>query len=175
VASLISGETDGVFRVNVRNKKNYMLEIRSTGYLSDMRKIDIPTAYIGETFFTNFYLDKIAVGRKVVMNNIFFETGKAVLTPSSFAELDKLTLIMNENKGMRIEISGHTDNTGSSTVNTRLSLERANSVSGYLKSKGIDASRIETKGFGSTQPIELNDTPNGRAANRRVEFKILEF
>ncbi|MBE0676437.1 MAG: OmpA family protein [Bacteroidales bacterium] len=174
-ASLISGETDGVFRVNVRNRKNYMLEIRSNGYLSDMRKIEIPAAYIGETFFTNFYLNKITVGRKVVLNNIFFETGKAVLTPASYGELDKLTTIMKENPGMRIEISGHTDNTGSAAVNTRLSLERATAVSGYLKSKGVEAIRIETKGFGSSQPIEPNETPEGRAANRRVEFKILEF
>ena len=152
-----------------------MVEVRSNGYLSDMRKIDIPAGYIGSTFFTNFYLDKIVVGKKVVLNNIFFETGKSVLTPQSHTELDKLTVILKESPTMRIEISGHTDNTGSATINDRLSLERARAVLSYLTGQGVEATRIESKGFGSSQPIETNATPAGRAANRRVEFKILEL
>lgn len=175
VASLLTSEADGSFRVNVKTRKNYMVEVRSSGYLSDMRKVEIPAAYIGETFFSNYYLEKIAVGTRVVLKNIFFETGKAVLTTASFEELDKLTNIMNENPAMRIEISGHTDNTGSADLNNRLSLDRANSVAGYIIGKGIDRSRIETRGFGSGQPVESNATAEGRAANRRVEFKILEF
>ena len=175
VASLITSEADGSFRTNVRTRKNYMIEIRSNGYLSDMRRVEIPSAYIGESFFSNYYLEKIAVGTKVVLKNIFFETGKAVLTPASFQELDKLTSIMNENPEMKIEISGHTDNTGSAELNNRLSLERANAVAVYIAGKGIERSRIETRGFGSGQPVETNATPEGRAANRRVEFKILEF
>lgn len=175
VASLISAESDGGFRVNVKKPKNYMMEISSNGYLSDMRRVEIPAGYEGKTYFSNFYLNKITVGKRVVLNNIFFETGKAVLTPASFAELDKLTGIMNDNATMKIEISGHTDNTGSETVNLRLSLERANAVASYLFSKGIDRIRIETRGIGPAQPIESNETAAGRAANRRVEFKILEF
>jgi hypothetical protein len=175
VASLITSGEDGSFRVNVKNRRNYMFEVRSNGYLSDLRTLDIPAAYIGESFFTNFYLNKITVGKKVVLNNIFFETGKSILTSASYAELNKLTMIMNENPKMRIEISGHTDNTGSASVNDRLSLERATAVTQYLIGKGIVSTRIETKGYGSAQPVEPNDTPAGRAANRRVEFKILEF
>lgn len=175
IASYITPGQDGSFRVNVRTKKNYMLEIRSNGYLSDMKTLDIPAGYIGKSYFTNFYLSKISVGKKVILNNIFFETGKAVLTPASYAELDKLTMIMVDNPEMRIEISGHTDNTGSAAVNTKLSLDRATAVTQYLLGKGIKAARIETKGYGSSQPVESNDTLTGRAANRRVEFKILEF
>lgn len=174
-ASLISNEADGGFRVNVKHVKNYMMEIRSNGYLSDMRRVEIPAGYEGKTFFSNFYLSKIAVGKKVVLNNIFFETGKAILTPPSYAELDKLASILNDNPTMRIEISGHTDKTGSETVNLRLSLERANAVASYLISKGTEMQRIETRGYGSSQPIDSNDTDTGRAVNRRVEFKIIEF
>jgi outer membrane protein OmpA-like peptidoglycan-associated protein len=175
VASVITVEADGSFSVNLKDKKSYMAEVRSNGYLSDMRRIEIPSGYVGNSFFGNLYLNKIEVGKKVVLNNIFFQTGKAVLTPSSFIELDKLIVMMNENPSMKIEISGHTDNTGSAAINDRLSSERARSVAIYLVSKGVPGSRVETKGFGSSQPIDSNTTEQGRSTNRRVEFKILEF
>jgi outer membrane protein OmpA-like peptidoglycan-associated protein/tetratricopeptide (TPR) repeat protein len=175
IASIITIEADGSFSVNVRNKKSYMAEVRSNGYLSDMRRIEIPAGYVGQSFFSNLYLNKITVGKKVVLNNIFFETGKAILTPASFAELDKMVLMMNENPSMRIEISGHTDNTGSAALNDRLSLDRARAVGAYLTGKGVATGRVESKGFGSSQPVDTNSTEQGRSVNRRVEFKILEF
>lgn len=175
IASVITMEADGSFSINIRNKKSYMAEIRSNGYLSDMRRIEIPSGYVGNSFFSNLYLNKITVGKKVVLNNIFFETGRAVLTPASFTELDKLVVMMNENPAMRIEISGHTDNTGSAAINDRLSLERAVAVGAYLTAKGISTDRVESKGYGSSQPVDTNSTEQGRSANRRVEFKILEF
>ena len=76
---------------------------------------------------------------------------------------------------MRIEISGHTDKTGSEPMNFKLSEARAKSVVEYLVRKGIDRARLEYKGFGSLQPIADNATTTGRTKNRRVEFKILEF
>lgn len=175
IASVITIEADGSFNVNVRNKKSYMAEARSNGYLSDMRRIEIPAGYVGNSFFSNMYLNKITVGKKVVLNNIFFETGKAVLTPASFAELDKMVGMMNENPSMRIEISGHTDNTGSAAINDKLSLNRAVAVGAYLSGKGVASGRIQSKGYGSSQPVDTNSTELGRTANRRVEFKILEF
>jgi outer membrane protein OmpA-like peptidoglycan-associated protein len=82
---------------------------------------------------------------------------------------------MNENAKMKIEISGHTDITGSEPLNFKLSEARAKAVVDYLIKKGIARSRMEFKGFGSLQPIAENTTSSGRAKNRRVEFKILEF
>jgi outer membrane protein OmpA-like peptidoglycan-associated protein len=117
----------------------------------------------------------VKVGKKVVLNNILFQLGKAILTTGSYAELDKLYGILTDNPQMKIEISGHTDKTGSEPLNFKLSEDRAKSVVEYLVRKGIDRSRLEYRGYGSLQPIADNGTEAGRAKNRRVEFKILEF
>jgi len=82
---------------------------------------------------------------------------------------------MNENTQMKIEISGHTDNTGNEPLNSKLSQARAKTVVDYLVKKGIVRERLAFKGYGSLQPIADNKTAGGRAKNRRVEFKILEF
>jgi outer membrane protein OmpA-like peptidoglycan-associated protein len=81
--------------------------------------------------------------------------------------------MMNESPDVRIEISGHTDNTGSLNTNVRLSQERAKSVVDFLVARGIDLSRLEYRGYGPSQPVAPNDTEEGRSRNRRVEFKIL--
>ncbi|MCU0460878.1 MAG: OmpA family protein, partial [Bacteroidales bacterium] len=156
-------------------KKSYMVDVRGSGFLSDMKRINIPATYAEEVFNLDISLIKVKVGKKVVLNNILFETGKAVLTTSSYSELDRLYNILIDNPQMKIEISGHTDNTGSAALNNTLSANRARSVVDYLIHKGVEATRLEYKGFGSLQPIADNATPDGRKANRRVEFKILEF
>jgi outer membrane protein OmpA-like peptidoglycan-associated protein len=115
----------------------------------------------------------IAKGSSMTINNLFFELNKATLTPESEPELKRIVSVLNENKSLVIEISGHTDNTGSDEFNNKLSLERADAVRTYLVSAGVDGKRINTKGYGKTKPKESNDTEEGRAANRRVEFVIL--
>ena len=152
-----------------------MIDLRSTGFLSDMKRIDIPDTYEGEFYNLDVSLIKVKVGKKVVLNNILFETGKSVLTASSYTELNRLVNILEDNPLMRIEISGHTDNTGSEALNFRLSESRAKAVVDYLVQKGIDRLRLEFKGYGPQQPIADNKTSEGRKMNRRVEFKILEF
>jgi outer membrane protein OmpA-like peptidoglycan-associated protein len=140
-----------------------------------MKRIDVPDNWSKEVYNLNVELIKVKVGKKVVLNNILFETGKSLLTASSYTELDRLLNIMKENAQMKIEISGHTDKTGSEPLNFKLSEARAKSVVDYLVQKGVDRSRMEFKGFGSLQPISDNSTSQGRTKNRRVEFKILEF
>jgi outer membrane protein OmpA-like peptidoglycan-associated protein len=175
VSTTASSDTDGSYRVKLPVKKSYTIDLRATGYLSEVRRIDVPDNWSKDIYNLNIELIKVKVGKKVVLNNILFETGKSILTQGSYTELDRLFNIMTENAMMKIEISGHTDKTGSEPLNFKLSQARAKAVVDYLVKKGIDQSRMEFRGYGSLQPISDNATSAGRAKNRRVEFKILEF
>ncbi|MCB0409471.1 MAG: OmpA family protein [Flavobacteriales bacterium] len=115
----------------------------------------------------------IEKGEIIRLNNIFFEFNKADLKSESFNELDRLYSILIDNKTLKIEISGHTDDKGSDEYNKSLSNSRANSVMNYLTSKGIDKTRLTAVGYGESQPVVANDTDENRAINRRVEFKVL--
>ncbi|MGQ9621142.1 MAG: OmpA family protein [Bacteroidales bacterium] len=175
ITTTASSDADGSYRAKLPDRKTYIINIRATGYLSDMKKITVPENYASDVMKLDVPLMKVKVGKKVVLNNIFFETGKAVLTKNSFEELDKLVAILNDNLSMKIEISGHTDNTGSAVINAKLSTERARAVVEYLVSKGIERTRMTYMGYGPDQPVADNSTAEGRAKNRRVEFKILEM
>ena len=117
---------------------------------------------------------EIEEGKIIQLKNIFFETDMAELLPRSYTELKKLHQIMLDHPDMIIEIRGHTDVRGEHEYNIDLSNRRAKAVVDYLISKGIQPARATFKGFGSTQPIAENDTPEGRQLNRRVEFIILQ-
>lgn len=104
------------------------------------------------------------------MRNVNFETGSAKLLESSFTALNNVVRIMNANPGLHVKIEGHTDNTGTDAINNQLSIDRAKACYDYLVSQGISQGRLSYKGYGSSRPIASNDTPEGRAQNRRVEF-----
>jgi outer membrane protein OmpA-like peptidoglycan-associated protein len=111
--------------------------------------------------------------KPIILRDVFFEADKSELLPSSFKELDNLFSYLRTNKASKIEISGHTDNSGKEDHNLKLSKDRATAVSKYLIDKGIEATRISTKGYGSSKPIKPNTSEENRAINRRVEFRIL--
>jgi outer membrane protein OmpA-like peptidoglycan-associated protein len=175
ITTTASSDVDGSYKVRLPAKKSYLIDLRATGFLSDTRRIDVPDNWLKDVYNLNIELIKVKIGKKVVLNNILFETGKSILTAASNVELDRLLNIMKENAQIKIEISGHTDKTGSEPLNFKLSEARAKAVVDYLVQKGIDRSRMEFRGYGSLQPVADNTTPKGRAKNRRVEFKILEF
>jgi outer membrane protein OmpA-like peptidoglycan-associated protein len=175
VSTTASSDVDGSYRVKMTSKGTFLLDLRATGFLDDMKKVTIPETYTEELFRMNMTLNKVKVGKKVILNNILFQLGKSILTTGSYSELDKLVKMLEDNPGMKIEISGHTDNTGSPVVNAKLSTERARAVVDYLVQKGISSARLTYRGYGSDQPITENNTEAGRSKNRRVEFKILEF
>ncbi len=120
----------------------------------------------------NFYVTPIEVGQSVDIENIYFETGKAGLKPTSFRSLNALVAFLNEYPNVVVEISGHTDNIGSAAINLKISEQRAKAVADYVKSMGVQESRIVSKGYGMTRPKYDNKTSSGRSKNRRVEFTI---
>ncbi len=108
-----------------------------------------------------------------VLKGVTFEVNSDVLKPESRQVLDEAVAILQPRTSVRLEIQGHTDNTGNSAYNLKLSEKRAAAVKAYLVSKGIAADRLEAKGYGDTMPAADNSTPAGREANRRIEFKVL--
>lgn len=116
-----------------------------------------------------------SVGSTFVMKDIFFEFDKSTILQQSYFELMKLISLLETYPQMKIEIRGHTDAKGSDAYNLRLSENRAKAVADYLIMKGVNEKRLRSKGYGKALPIDTNDTEEGRANNRRVEFKILSM
>lgn len=110
---------------------------------------------------------------KIVISNLFFATAKTTILPESEPALEELYYLLVDNPDLRIKIIGHTDNVGSDASNLKLSEGRAKSVRNNIIMRGIDPSRIEYEGRGESEPIDTNDTEEGRSKNRRVEFEIL--
>lgn len=107
----------------------------------------------------------------VVLRGVTFETGRSALRTDSYTVLDMVAASLTANPDIRIEIAGHTDNTGSAATNMRLSQARADAVRAYLASKGVAPERMVTRGYGPSEPIAPNTTRDGRAQNRRVELR----
>lgn len=144
-----------------------------------LTSLGLPTftqSFFEQQFTSNVnYFDgvKAIKGERLVIRNIQFEFAKSTLQPSSLVELKKVVNFLQKNPSNNIAIYGHTDNIGNKSANLQLSINRALAVKQYLISQGIDGKRIETKGFGSSDPITTNSTDVGRAKNRRVEFVLL--
>jgi len=123
----------------------------------------------------DLFLTPIEVGTTVRLENIFFDFDKTTLKSESYEELDKVVDLLNQNPSVEIEIAGHTDSKGSDEYNLNLSQGRAQSVVDYIISRGIEDIRLVAKGYGETLPVASNDTDEGRAENRRVEFTVLKY
>lgn len=114
-------------------------------------------------------------GENIVLNmpgNITFASGKSAIRSDFYPVLGDVARVLKEFDKTRVEIAGHTDSVGSAADNQALSQQRASSVGRYLRSKGVAAGRISSNGFGESQPMVSNKTPDGRAANRRVEITL---
>ncbi len=154
---------------------DYALNVASDGYL--MKSVNFSLKNIPDSVTKKYLeipLDKILTGKTVVLENIFFETDKYDLKPESYYELDKLLKFLDENPTLKVEIGGHTDNVGSSEHNAILSKKRALTIVKYLSDNGISISRLTAEGYGDSKPCADNSTEQGRAKNRRTEFKIIE-
>lgn len=169
----------GEYYFNLQRGNNYNISYEADGYLFQSENINVPKEKIYSEIRKDIVLEKIQKGAKVILNNIFFDSGKSTLRKESNVELEKLFKLLSENLKLKVEVGGHTDNKGDAKFNLKLSQLRANAVLNYLIIKGIDRARIIAQGYGAAQPVAPNTVkgkpnPKGMQLNRRVEFKILE-
>lgn len=172
IETFTTNSATGKFIITLNSGKNYGIAVKAAGYLFHSENFDIPTGADDNLVNKVIELKNIAIGSKIALRNIFFDVNKATLRVESNAELDRLVKLMQDVPKLKIEISGHTDNTGSATLNETLSQQRAEAVVSYLTQKGIAASRMTAKGYGSSLPIANNNTEDGKQQNRRTEFEI---
>jgi len=152
---------------------NYKIETSHPTYLASHTPVTLVESQ--NPVKQDIPLEKMEIGKKFVLKNIFYDVDKATLRKESVAELERLLKIMQENPTLSIEISGHTDSDGSDEHNLTLSQNRAQSVVNYLTEREIDPNRLVAKGYGETQPVAPNDTPANKQKNRRTEMKVLKF
>ncbi|GHT11825.1 hypothetical protein AGMMS4956_05460 [Bacteroidia bacterium] len=170
-------ETDslnGNYMIVLPTGQNYRLTFNAPKHLFYSENVNAARLTTYKEVERDVQLQRIAIGARVTLRNIFFESGTATLTQEAIDVLNTVIPLFKEEPDMHIEVSGHTDNTGSVAYNQRLSLERAKAVTKYLIESGIDATNLSAVGYGLTQPVDTNDTETGRANNRRIEFKITE-
>ncbi len=170
-----SNKTTGEFLVCLPSHNDYALTVSKDGYLFYSENFNL----IAENPSTDPVLMDVPLipmqaGARVVMKNVFFETDRYDLLNPSKVELNKLVDLLIKNPTLKVELGGHTDNIGRDDYNLTLSENRAKTVMNYLVSKGIEPDRLSYKGYGKTQPVDTNETEEGRANNRRTEFKVVE-
>ena len=175
IATNKSNSVTGHYLVVLPAGRTYSVSANKDGYFFYSQKFDVPADSKYQEVQKDIALEPIEKGSKVVLNNVFFETGKALLSSDSKVELRKAVELLNDNPSMVIELGGHTDNVGDPAVNMKLSHGRAMAVRQFLIDAGVKATRVEAKGYGETSPVADNESPEGRQANRRTEIIILEF
>lgn len=167
-----TGLEDGLFLASLLNNKKYSLTVKKEGYLFYSHNFLLQGKQNSEAFSLEIPLQRIEIGKMVILNNIFFNTSKFDLLPESKTELDQIVQFLNDNPKVNIEIAGHTDNIGNDETNLSLSKNRAKTVFEYLIDQKINANRLGFNGYGENNPISDNNTEEGRKLNRRTEFKI---
>lgn len=174
LATFKSEEQSGSYLVSLPAGRNYGLNVNADGYLFNSMNFNLPDTAVFEEIYKVVRLKKIKIGESIVLRNVFFDYNKATVRTESEAELSRIHKLMVENPQIKVEISGHTDNVGGDSYNQELSESRASAVVDYLVAKGIPRERLIFAGYGESQPLATNDTPEGRQENRRTEFKIIE-
>jgi len=172
-SSVYSDSITGEYLMVLTQGAEYALYVNSPRYLFQSLNFNYESEIHHDPVALDILLDPAELGASAVLHNIFFEFNKFDIQEKSTTELDKVVRFMNENPGLRVEISGHTDNAGTAAYNLQLSQKRSHAVAQYLIDHGVELSRLEQKGYGSGKPIKPNDTEENRQINRRIEFRII--
>lgn len=174
LAKIYTDPSSGDFELIIPHGGNYGVTTESNGYLFNSINFSLPKFAEYQEIDTHIIMVKTEIGSKVVLRNIFFEVGKFALKDQSVSEVHKVEELLLKNPQLKVQINGHTDNTGNAAANKDLSLKRANAVVDFLVKKGIDKSRVSAKGYGSERPIVSNDDEQGgREINRRTEIEVV--
>ena len=169
-----SNPGEGDYIVGLPSGTEYLFNVSQQGYLFYSDNFDFNEVYSAvEPMKKDIPLEPIRAGKLITLNNIFFATDSYKLEEKSKVELEKVYQFLALNRNLKVEISGHTDNTGATGYNMQLSEQRAMEVSRYLTELGIAEVRLESKGYGDTKPVADNSSEEGKAQNRRTELKIL--
>ncbi|MEO5649099.1 MAG: OmpA family protein [Ginsengibacter sp.] len=170
--SKLQTDEEGNYLVTLPVGKDYAFNVHRKGYLFYSENYNINET-VDSIYTADIPLQPIEANASVILKNIFFDTKKTDLKAESISELDNVVRLMNENPNMKILISGYTDSVGKAADNLKLSAGRSLSVVNYLVSKGINNSRLSSKGFGADNPIADNTTEQGRALNRRTQLSVV--
>jgi outer membrane protein OmpA-like peptidoglycan-associated protein len=174
VLEVATNPETGSYSLVLPKGKKYEVLADKKGYFSVAENVDLSNLESFESIEKDLNLVKVEVGKSIKLNNIFFDYQKYSLKNESRKELERLLSVLNNNPNLTIEIGGHTDAIGDSNDNKVLSQKRAESVVQYLIDNGINSERLQAKGYGQDVPIADNNSEEGRALNRRVEFKVIQ-
>lgn len=170
----VASDSLGQFSMTIRGGARYGLLAKHPGYLSTDENFDFNKLNKIDTIHVDLMLSPIKKGAVITLKNVFFDFDKADLKTSSYPVLNRLLEYLQSGEIKKVEISGHTDSYGDDAYNMKLSQRRVDAVKDFLRRNGISEDRMIAKGYGETQHVAPNDTPENRAKNRRVEFKIAE-
>jgi OOP family OmpA-OmpF porin len=174
VVSMVDSDSiSGEYLMVLTTGSDYALYVNKMGYLFQSLHFNYEEVSDFKSINIDIRMSRAKTGSVVVLNNIFFAVDRYELIDKSVSELEKLIKFLNDNPTVAIEISGHTDNTGSGSYNIELSHKRAQSVYTYLVNHGISPKRLQPKGYGSNRPIASNDSEEGKKLNRRIEFRVI--
>ncbi|PBQ33223.1 hypothetical protein CNR22_16055 [Sphingobacteriaceae bacterium] len=166
----INTDKGGKFEILVPVDASYVLKYKTFTSDQDYTRMTIPADKEAS------YEVKIRIDppKEYVLENVYFDSGKATLKPSSNKALNDLAEVLKLKTTMTIEIQGHTDDVGDPAENLKLSQQRAEAVKKFIVNKGVEASRISAKGYGQTLPVADNTSDAGKAKNRRTTLKVLK-
>jgi outer membrane protein OmpA-like peptidoglycan-associated protein len=168
-----SNEKTGDFLIVIPGNKNYGMNVDAPGYLFFSENFSVKENPSSDPYLIDVPLKKIKTGQTISLYNILFDVNKFEIKTESNSELERLFLLLQTNNKIRVEIGGHTDNSGTETINQPLSQNRAKAVYDWLIKRGIPAARLSYKGYGSSVPLVPNTSDEGKRKNRRTEMKIL--
>ena len=172
VARFASDATDGRYVTVLPNGADWGLYVNAKGYYYKSLSFDFTNKNNSDGATLPILLDPLTTERRGVLNNIYFETGKADLQEKSETELNKLVQFLEASPALRVEIEGHTDDVGEAKPNQILSQRRAQRVADFLITAGINQNRIKAIGYGKTRPRVANTSEEARRLNRRIEWHI---